>query len=1193
MEVLIPSDGFVHLHSHSEYSMRDATMSVKKYVKRVKELGMTACALTDHGNMHGVHKFYKAAKEAGIKPIIGLEAYVIPFKEMAQSEDRAIKHIKYHFTLLAKDETGYHQLAKATTKAQLLKDKKTYPRMTYEDMKTYFIGGHVIALSGCVQGELSQILLDQENENAYEEAKNKALFYQSIFGKGNFFIEIQNHGLDLELEVLPKLILISKETGIPLVATNDCHYAEKADSSVRDWIVALRFGQKVTDPEFQKDCGELYIKSAEEMAALFEAYPEALANTVKIAEMCNLQFTKAKRFPLAIVPDGKSEDEYLRELTMNGMKHRFPDYDSFPAERKQAMMDRIEHELGVISKLHYSGYLIIVQDFLQEGRRLGMVGPGRGSAVGSFVCYLIGITDVNPLPYNLLFERFLNMDRVSDPDIDSDFCDMRDEVIEYVKRIYGNASVCSIITFGTMAARAAIRNVGRVTGRSLELCDRVAKMIPNKPGIMLVDALEENPELKKAYEEDASVRTLFEDAKKVEGLVIQSGVHAAGIIIADRDISDYVPLMYDEDKNLWICQFDKKDSEGACGLLKMDFLGLKNLTIIKRTLQDIERNHGVKMTIYDIPLDDKEVFKEVFAAGKTKAVFQFESSGMVQLLKRFQPERFEDLILLNAAYRPGPIQYLDEIIETKHGRKKPSYIVKELEKILSVTYGKPIYQEQIQQIFNQVAGFSLGVADIIRRAMAAKDLAALEAYLPEFQAKLIDLGASKEQAEQFAKELMEFAKYAFNKSHSTAYAFLAFITAWLKLHYPVEYMANVLSVASTKELPVYIKEARDMKIPVLPPSINESGKFFTPTKAGAIRFGLSNIKNVGKSADVILSEREANGDYRSVHDFINRQLDIAGSRAVYKQVRESLILTGAFDEFGLNRHQTLIGCESLLDAAKSHRAALKALPEYEEMMAQKLSELIAESPSEKEITKFRNKVERGKQTRIKNINATREQLEVKHFPSISEYEKNRILELERELIGFYASGHPLDDYQQVIESKSDFMIGDIDEDANEKYVTVVGQITDFKQLFRKSDGAGMGKFVLEDLTGGIECIAFTKTFAQYQKKIVNGEVVMLRGRVMVEIERDEEGEIINADIQLNVQEVSPITFDQKVYIRIPNKLAWDMAKEIVSQHAGSAPLYVYVGNEKKVYKTKLFVKASGQFLDAYTKLFGDQQAIVS
>lgn len=1189
----VREDGFVHLHSHSEFSFRDACMSVETYVKKVKALGMKACALTDHGNMHGVYKFFKTAKKEGIKPIVGVEAYVLPYKEMADSENTAERHIKYHLTLLAKDEKGYLQLAKATTKAQLLKDRKTYPRMTYDDMKTLFVGGHVVALSGCVQGELSQILLDRDNPNAYEEAKQKALFYQDIFGEGNYFIEIQNHGIDLELEVLPKLVQISKDTGIPLVATNDAHYAEKQDSEVRDWVVALRFGQKVSDPDFQRDCGELYVKSAQEMANLFSAYPEAVENTLKIADMCNFEFRREKRFPHFRVPDGKTEDEHLRDLAYEGLYKRFPDFEDYSQEEKDKMVQRIEHELGVISKLNYAGYHLITQDFLQEGRRIGMVGPGRGSAVGSFVCYLIGITDINPLPYDLVFERFLNEDRVSDPDIDSDFCDRREDVIEYVKKKYGNESVCSIVTFGSMAARAAIRNVGRVTGRPLDLCDLVAKMVPNKPGITLDEAIEENPDLKKAVQEDASVRTLIEDAKKFEGLVIQSGVHAAGVIIADSDISDYVPLMFDEEENLWICQFDKYDVE-ELGLLKMDFLGLKNLTIIKRTLEDIERNHGVKMTIYDIPLDDQRVYKEIFSAGKTKAVFQFESSGMVQLLKRFQPEKFEDLILLNAAYRPGPLQYLDQIIEVKYGKRKPKYIVKELEEILSVTYGSPIYQEQIQRIFHRIAGFSLGVADIIRRAMANKDLRSLERYLPAFKEALIKLGASKEEADRFANELMEFAKYAFNKSHSTAYAYLAFITAWLKLYYPVEYMANAISLSTTKELPVYIKEARDIGIPVLPPSINESGKLFTPTKAGTIRFGLSSIKNVGKSADEIIAEREANGPYQSMRDFAERQIKVRGGRALYKQVRESLILTGAFDEFAYNRKQTLQGSEKLVDALKEVRDRQKILDAFRGEYSAKIKEAKENGCDEREFDKLIRKVDRMLNARIRNLDKANQNLQEFQFDStVPEFEKSELLRLERELIGFYASGHPLDDYQAIIQEKSELTIGDIDEEHDGRMVLIVGQISDFKQLYRKRDGAAMGKFLLEDLTGTIEAIAFTKAYAKFQSNIVNNEIVVVQGRVQAEVERDEEGEIIHSDIQLVVQEVSPITFDRKVYVKIPNVFAWDMAKEVVLRHEGSAPLYVYVTDQKQIYKTKFFVKASTSFLEEFSALFGEGHAVIA
>lgn len=735
---------------------------------------------------------------------------------------------------------------------------------------------------------------------------------------------------------------------------------------------------------------------------------------------------------------------------------------------------------------------------------------------------------------------------------------IRGLIIEYVQQKYGSNAVSNIITFGTLAARAAIRNAGRVTGKPLDLCDKIAKMVPSKPGITIKQAMEENPDLKAEYESKKNVKELIDDALLLEGLTVQTGVHAAGVIIADRDISDYVPMIYDEDEKIWITQFDKDVCEADAGLLKMDFLGLENLNIISRTLDDIEKNHGVRINLDKINLDDKNVIREIFAKGRTKAVFQFESSGMVNLLKRFQPMNLEDLILLNAAYRPGPLQYLDEIIEIKHGRKKPSYICPKMEGLLSMTYSKPIYQEQIMSIFNQVAGFSLGVSDIIRRAMAKKKKKELKKYLPTFKTKLVEAGATLENAEKFCEELMDFSSYAFNKSHSAAYAVIAYWTAWLKYYYPVEYMANVLTSATTKKLPVYIKECKDMGIPVLPPSINESGRYFTPTKNKTIRFGLESIKNVGSACSDILSEREKNGEFKTLMNFIER-LAPTSSRAVYKQVMECLIMTGAFDEFNLNRRQMMSGCVEYV----------------------------------KDLKDYLKKKDNPK-LRPKTIEKALEKVNSPHFDiTLPEYDKSYLLEQEKELIGFYASGHPLDEFQKVIDEKAEIMIGDIDEDKDGSYVTIVGQINSFQPLFRKSDGAAMGKFVIEDLTGEVNCICFTKAFKDCGDAIKEGSVVILKGRVMAEVERDPEtNEVTSIDLQVSVNDVKPITSGQKVYVKLKNIYEWNKAKELLSMFTGRDELYVYFEDEQQVFKVKMGVKASRDLEEHFVNMFGEKKLAV-
>lgn len=1138
---------FVHLHCHSDYSLRDAAVPVKKFVKRLQELRMDAAALTEHGNMFSVMDFVNACKKESIKPIVGCEVYVLPHKEWAELDDKELKHIKYHMTILCKDYQGYQQLVRAITNAQLLKDKKQYPRMTYADMKKYFIGGHVVVLSGCMSGEIALLLL----AGKYEEAKEKALFYQQLFGKGNFFIELQDHvTIPDEQIILQKSIELAEELGIPMVATNDTHYATKNDVHLREMIVALRFGQKVNSPSFDdfRDCGHLYVKDTAEMTDLFSAVPDALVNTRVIAEMCNVEFPKEKRYPHYKALGGKTEEEKLWEKVQKGLKLRFPDFKQLPSQTQQEIKDRIAHEMDVIIKANYPGYLLIVEDFIREGKKDGLVGLGRGSAVGSLVCYLIGITNVNPLKYDLLFERFLNLERVSAPDIDIDFCDKREKVIDYVKGVYGKKAVCNIITFGTMAARAAIRNAGRVTGVHLSLCDRVAKMVPAKPGMTLENAMLENLDLKNEYDNDQQVRQLIDDAVLMEGLIVQTGVHAAGVIIADRPLVEYIPLVYDEKEDIWISQCDYKTAESEYGLLKMDFLGLETLTIIKRTFQAVKERFGRELTLDTIPMDDKEVIREIFAKGRTKGVFQFESSGMVDLLKRFKPTSLEDLILLNAAYRPGPLQYLDEIIDVKHKRKIPTYICPQAKDLLEITYGKPIYQEQIMQIFNEIAGFSLGEADIIRRAMGKKLHDELNKYMPKFKDGLQNAGATKEDAEQFCEEMMDFARYAFNKSHSAAYSETAYITAYLKHYYPAEFMAAVLTSANNKKLPIYIKECRDMGIEVLPPSINESGEYFTATQKGTIRFGLAGIKNVGKACQGILATRH-NDLFESVEEFIERML-LSDARAVNKRVVESLIYAGALDDLGYNRQQMIEGCMSYIKDLKNYYKKLANPPKRPQTLANAKAK--AEAP---------------------------------HFDiSIMEMGRHQLLEKEKEIIKFYASGHPLEDYQSVIDEKADMSIGDIDVEKNGHFVTVVGQISEFIPLNRKSDGASMGKFTLADTTADIDCIVFTKPFAQYGDNIKEGAVVIVKGFIEAEEETvvqdaTDGGEPMQGEINLQLQakQVLPITADQKVYLRLNNPFEWEPLKQVVANHNGICPLYVYFEDEAQMFKAKSRVRVSKQF----------------
>ena len=1092
---------FVPLHVHSQYSLRDSPATIESIVNKCLELGFNACAITEHGNMHSSLPFYKACnsswkniadklsatfnvqssdlkeikalvpsgmnlkiaikkiKKLGvytdkypeffqavikkeIKPILGVEAYIIPTEDMIMSADKEIKEIRLHMTLLAKNEEGYKSLMKAVSESYLYQHKSSrsiFPRMTYKLMEKHFSKGNVIALSGCIHGEIPTLL----GEGKYDEAVQKTNYFHKLFGKDNFFLEIQDHGLEKEKRIRSDLIKLSIETNTQIVATNDSHYTEKEHSRIRDMVVATRLNKVVTDPDFELDCKELHIKSVKEMLDLFGDIQEAVFNTQAVSDMCNVEIESSQFFPNYKTPNGQSEKETLSILVKEGLKRRYPDFRKWKAEHKDLFVKRIKYELSVISNLNYEGYLLIVQDFIKKGREKGLVGPGRGSAVGSLVCFLLEITDVNPLKYDLLFERFLNPDRVSFPDIDTDFdTEIRDWVIEYVKEAYGNKSVCNIATFGTLAARASIRYAGRVTGKPLDLCDKIAKLIPERPGISLKEAYEEVFDLQELCTTNNEIKELFDNAKQLEGLIVQSGTHAAGVIIANCDVSDHIPLMYDKDSKTWTAQYDKDVCENDAGFMKMDFLGLENLTIVKRALSNIEKNHNIQIDIRKIPMNDNDVIKEIFAKGKTKAIFQFESQGMMSLLQRFDPQSLEDLILLNAAYRPGPLQYLDEIIEVKHKRKSPYYVVPQLEKILGITYGKPIYQEQIMRIFNEVAGFTLGEADIIRRAMSKKKMSELESYLPTFEERLVQAGASKRESSAFCQELMDFANYAFNKSHSAAYSVLAYQTAWLKHYYPAEYMASVLASATTEKLPLYIEECRNMGIQVLPPSINESDRFFIANKDGIIRFGLGGIKYAGNCWEDIITERERFGSYVSFRDFLER-MTAKNSRAAHKAALSNLILAGALDGMGFNRQQMIEGSSEYVSAIKT-------------------------------VIKKRS----DPKTTEKSLRNAEKKLSKEYFdPNLPEYNQDQILENERSIIGFYASGHPLDKFRNVLRKTSELMISDIDSSLNNKFVTIAGRIYNTKKLYRKSDNAAMCKFTLEDMTGNVEAICFTKTLS--------------------------------------------------------------------------------------------------------------------
>lgn len=1182
------------LHTHTFFSFRDCSIRINELVADAYKKGFSSIAVTDHGSMHGTMKLINETVKAGrkvlegelksrdvnseviekvlsaipkrrllqhcyndapklialaesdeaimesilvaiekeVKPIIGVEAYVIP-DSYENNADKTLAKKRYHLILLAKSEEGYYQIAKAVCeshKHQLITPKSVFPRMTHSVLEECFLGGdEVIALSGCIQGEVPSLLLAGE----YELAKERAIFYEDIFGKGNFYLEIQDHGMEEEFHLLPLLTKLSEETGIKLVATNDAHFLEPSGAQVRDILVANRFMKTIYDENFDKTLDTLDQKTEAQMLKLFPDHEDAVYESGRIADLCNCELPLENKYLVFPLPEGETEKSYLRKLAEAGMAKRYPLLAKESKESQDMMWTRFEYELDIIDRQHYNGYLLSVQDFINYGKSIGMVGPGRGSAAGSLICYLIGITDVDPIKYDLVFERFLNPDRVSAPDIDIDFDETRDEVIEYVKRKYGANKVSKIMTVGTYAARAAIKAVGRALNIPYDICDKIAKMIPQKPGITLDKVLAENALLKEEYDADKTVRRLIDEAKRIEGLGANTGVHPAGIIIADRPVDDCVPLLYDKKKDIWITQLDKDECEADAGLLKMDFLRLENLTTMKMAIKEIKKAYGVDLDLLAIDYEDPRVYKEIFQAGNTKGVFQFESGGMVDLLKRFKPKCFEDIILLVAAYRPGPMQYLEEIINVKRG-KKAEYIIPEMEKILGVTYGKPIYQEQIMKIFSDIAGFSLGVADIIRRAMSKKKLKELEGYLPKFQEALIRNGAKIEDAETFKDEMMNFAEYAFNKSHAAAYSVVSYQTAYLKCYYPKEFMAGVLTsslLKDKKKLPIYLAEARKMGFEILVPCINSSDINFTPVKEG-IRFGMCGIKNVGAAGQTIVDEREENGPYKDFEDLIQR-IARRDPKGLNKTAIESLIMSGAFSEVSsMNKNQLMYNSKAYIDRVK------KLENDFNQN-----DQICFEGMYELGVNSFRFETE------------------------LQEYGKEYILEQEFELLSCYLSGHPLDSIKDILEKNADVAIAEIDETMDGSHITVAGQISSFALLNRKTDGAEMGRFVIEDLTGKVDAIAFTKAFAKSKNLIANNAVVELKGKVMVDSEENEFGEVTILGIQISVEEVSVLSANKNIYVDLCDGNQWEEIKHIFEAESGKSDVIARING--KIYSTGL------------------------
>ena len=1055
---------FTHLHLHTEYSLLDGACSIKPLVARLKELGMDACAVTDHGVMYGVVDFYRACKDEGIHPVIGCEVYVCPDMDEKQSAFREYSHL----VLLCENDEGYKNLSRLVSEG-FTRGFYYRPRVDYKLLEKY--SGGLIALSACLSGDLPKLLLDGRDG----EARQVAQKYLDIFGRGNFFVELQDHGIPEEKQVLPRLVKLAREMDIPLVITNDCHYLTADDADAQEVLMCIQTGKTLSDPNRMKmTTRELYVKSEEEMRALFPNFPDAIENTARIAARCHVKFdfstTHLPRFPL---PEGETDAlAYLRGLCEKGFKERYG------AGREDARK-RMEYELGVISGMGYVDYFLIVWDFIHYARTHGVgVGPGRGSGAGSIVAYCLGITSIDPIQYNLLFERFLNPERVSMPDIDVDFdYERRGQVIDYVRRRYGPDHVAQIITFGTMAARAVIRDVGRVMDMSYQETDRIAKLVPFELGMTLERALSLSTELRRLYEGDDRVREVIDTAKKLEGMPRNASTHAAGVLITSEPVVNYVPLQTNDD--VVTTQFPMGTLE-ALGLLKMDFLGLRTLNVIMDSIALAVEAGAEPFKSEDIPLDDPGVYK-LISDGDTDGVFQLESAGMKQFLTNMRPENFEDVIAAISLYRPGPMESIPRYIQGKHDPSSVRYETPLLKPILDVTYGCMVYQEQVMQIVRDLAGYSYGRSDLVRRAMAKKkhDVMAKEKEIfihgQEENGQVVVPGAVRngvpeDVAKHIFDEMTAFASYAFNKSHAAAYALVAVQTAWLKLHYPVQFMAALMnSVAGNSDkVGYYIQTCRKRGIRVLPPDVNHSQEKFS-VEDGAIRFGFAGVKNLGHGAiQAIVSERGAGGAFRDVFDFCER----VACAAVNKKCVESLIRAGAMDALPGNRAQKLGVFERAIDAAgrRQKTAVQGQLSLFD--MAEEVE--IAPPP----------------------------------LPDLPEFSRQDQLRMEREVTGVYITGHPLDEYEaelsklevnsQVLQSLSEEADGGMGWD--QKLVSMGGIVAERKLKATKS-GTMMAFVQLEDMYGVTEVLVFPRVYDRVGHLLSQDAAVLLTGRLSV---REEE-----------------------------------------------------------------------------------------
>ena len=1146
---------FAHLHVHTEYSLLDGSNKIKEYVARVKELGMNSAAITDHGVMYGVIDFYREARKQGINPILGCEVYVAPNsrfdREVTGGDDRY-----YHLVLLAENNEGYENLTKIVSKG-FMEGYYYKPRVDKELLRTYHKG--IIALSACLAGEVPRYL----TKGMYEEAKDRALEYQEIFGKGNYFLELQDHGIPDQQLVNQQLMKLSQETGIELVATNDVHYTYADDAKAHDILLCIQTGKKLSDENRMRyEGGQYYVKSEEEMAALFPYARQALENTQKIADRCSVEIEfGVTKLPKYDVPEGYTSWEYLQKLCYEGLDQRY-------RTPSQELKDRLAYELDTIRHMGYVDYFLIVWDFIKYAKDHGIaVGPGRGSAAGSIVSYCLGITTIDPIHYQLLFERFLNPERVSMPDIDVDFCyERRQEVIDYVTRKYGKDCVAQIVTFGTLAARGVIRDVGRVMDLPYAYVDSIAKMIPQELGITIDKALQMNPELRKLYESDETVTHLIDMAKRLEGLPRHCSMHAAGVVICQKPVEEYVPLSRAADGTI-TTQFIMTTLE-ELGLLKMDFLGLRTLTVIQNAVQ-LARKKQPDLQIDKIDYDDKAVL-DYIGTGKTEGIFQLESGGMKNFMKELQPHSLEDVIAGISLYRPGPMDFIPQYIRGKNDRSSITYDCPQLEPILAPTYGCIVYQEQVMQIVRDLAGYTLGRSDLLRRAMSKKKAAVMEKERKTFVygdeetgvPGCIKNGIDEQTANKIYDEMIDFAKYAFNKSHAAAYAVVSYQTAWLKYYYPVEYMAALMTsvIDNPTKVAEYIYVCRQMGIRILPPDINKGEADFS-VDGGDIRYGLAAIKSIGRPViRAIVNDRKELGEFRNLEDFITR---ISSRELMNKRLVENLIKAGALDVLGGTRKQFMSIYIQIVDHMQQ---------EKKNSMVGQMSLFDVVSEEQKEEFQIR-------------------------MPDVGEYTKENLLGFEKEVLGVYVSGHPLEPYEEEWRKVISATTADFQVDPEVGYTKVrdgareiIGGIIVEKTVKHTKTNQMMAFLTVEDLFGTVEVVVFPRDYEKYRQYLEEDNKIFVKGRVS---EEDDKAS------KLICEKILPFGQKKKeLWIQFPDKETYLEEEAItygyLADSEGNDEVVIYCEKEKIVKKlpANKNISINPQILSRLMNHFGENRVKV-